>query len=114
MFARKSFVIVLALSLLIGALAVGLVSPQLAHAKQSSLVFDVDDFTEESVDVGGEEVSFRAYRDIVYVENPVNAEAVNRDGTITYAPAYQQLNVYVPMDIALDDYKTDGTPIFNC
>jgi hypothetical protein len=114
---RKWLAFVVALVLLVGSLSTVLAAPQVAQAKQgSSLVFDVKDFTVEAVEVGGEIVLYRAYQDIVYVKFPVNAYAENRDGTITEAPAYQQLNVYVPMDIALEDYKTDDTPIFfpNC
>ena len=41
----------------------------------SSLAFDVNDFTLDSVVVGTETVDFRAYVNVVYVKNPVEAWA---------------------------------------
>lgn len=105
---RRGFAVVIALVLLVGSLSTALAAPpalQSAKIKSSTLVFDVYNFTEESVLVGEETVSFRAYRDIVYVENPVAI-------VFPLATVYQKLNVYVPIEIALDDYKTDDTPIF--
>jgi hypothetical protein len=105
---RRWFAFVITLVLLIGTLSTGLAAPtipQAAQVKPSSLVFDTYDFTEESVLVGEETIYFRAYRDIVYVTNP--AEIVFPLNTI-----YQKLNVFVPIEISLDDYKTHDGPIF--
>ena len=33
-------------------------------------------------------------------------------GTVVPTTVYQKLNVYVPVEIALDEYKTDDSPIF--
>jgi len=99
---HKRFAIVIALALLVGSMSAGLAAPQ---EKQSSLVFDANNFTEESVVVGTETIYFRAYRGIVYVTNP--AEIV-----FPVATVYQKLNVYVPIDIALDDYATHDGLIF--
>jgi hypothetical protein len=102
---RRWFAVVMALVLLVGSLSTSLVAPQVAQAKQSSLVFDKFDFTEESVLLGDETIYFRAYRDIIYVENPTQI-------VFPLSTVYQKLNVYVPIEISLDDYKTDDTPIF--
>ena len=68
-------------------------------------IFDADFYEEETVDVGDEPVAFRAYRDIVYVEGPEQI-------VFPLEIIYQKLNVYVPVDIDLDEYSTDQTPIF--
>ena len=106
---RRWLVILMAVALLVGSLTV----VQAAPAKHGSLVFDVDNFTVESIDVGGQTVEFRAYRDVVYVKDPVLAAAANPFGGPDTPPMiYQVLNVFVPTDIALEDYKKDDTPIF--
>jgi hypothetical protein len=102
---RRWFAVVIALVLLVGSLSTGLAAPPAPQVKQSSLIFDIYDFTEESILVGEETIYFRAYRDIVYVNNP--AQIVFPLNTI-----YQKLNVYVPIEISLDDYKTHDSPIF--
>ena len=99
---HRWFAIAVALILLVGSLSPGLAA---AQAKQSDLVFDINNFTVESVLVGDETIYFRAYRNIVYVENPT--QIVYPLNTI-----YQKLNVFVPIEISLDDYKTHGGPIF--
>ena len=99
---RRVYGVVIALILLVVPLFTGTAA---TPANQSSLVFDINNFTVESVLVGTETITFRAYRDIVYVTNP--AEIVFPLTTI-----YQKLNVFVPIDISLDDYKTHGGPIF--
>jgi hypothetical protein len=107
---------VMALVLLVGSLSTVLAAPavpQVAQVKTSSLVFDVNDFTEESVLVGDETITFRAYRDVVYVKNPVIATSANPFGGPDTPPTvYQKLNVFVPAEISLEEYKTDDTPIF--
>lgn len=100
----------IALVLLVGPLSPVLAGP--AQDKQSSLVFDPTNFTLESVVVGDETVTFRAYRDIVYVKNPVQAWAKDPGGNVIPPTVYQKLNVYVPIEISLRDYKTNHVPIF--
>lgn len=105
---RRWFSVVIALVLLVGSLSTGLAAPAALPAeqvKQGSLVFDIYNFTEESVDVGGASITFRAYRGIVYVANPVQI-------VFPVDTVYQKLNVYVPIDIALKEYKTHDGPIF--
>jgi hypothetical protein len=105
---RRWFSIVITLVLLVGSLSTGLAAPAALPAeqvKQGSLVFDIYNFSEESVDVGGVLITFRAYRDIVYVANPVQI-------VFPVDTVYQKLNVYVPIDIALKEYKTHNSPIF--
>lgn len=105
---HRLFAILVSLVLLIGSLYGGFVVPPQAQAvqhKQSSLVFDVNNFTVESVLVDAESITFRAYRDIIYVTNP--EEIVFPLNTI-----YQKLNVYVPIEIALENYSTHTGPIF--
>jgi hypothetical protein len=94
------------------ALLVGTLSTVQAAPKQASLVFDVNNFTEESILVGEDPIAFRAYTDIVYVKNPVLAAATTGSGAYVAPTIYQVLNVYVPVDIALEDYKTHDGPIF--
>ena len=105
---RRGYAVVIVLSLLVVPLLSGLAitpAPQAAQAKQSSLVFDINNFTVESVLVGSETITFRAYRNIVYVTNP--AQIVFPLNTI-----YQKLNVFVPVDIPIDAYATHDGPIF--
>lgn len=102
---HRSFAIVIALVLLVVPALPGLAAPVSSQVVQTSLEFDINNFTVESVDVGGEPIIFRAYRGIVYVSNPT--EIVFPQNTI-----YQKLNVYVPIEISLDDYNTHGGPIF--
>jgi hypothetical protein len=105
---RGWFAVVLSLVLLVGLFSSGLAAPPVSQAaldKHSSLVFDISDFTLESVVVGDETITFRAYRDIVYVTNPTQI-------VFPLNTVYQKLNVYVPIEISLDDYRTDETPIF--
>jgi len=105
---RRWFAVIIALVLVVVPLSTSLAAPAAFHtagSKPASLVFDVDDFTVESVVVGSETITFRAYRDIVYVTNPV--EIVSPVATV-----YQKLNVYVPIEIELEDYATHDGPIF--
>ena len=103
---RKWLVLVVALVLLVGSLSTALAQPE------GSLVFDPTDFTDESVLVGEETIYFRAYRDIFYVENPIEAAATDPRGNIIPPTVYQKLNVFVPAEISLGEYPTDDTPIF--
>lgn len=71
-------------------------------AGTDALAFPVDDYTEETMTVttagGDREVTYRYYQDIVYVKNPVD-------------PAYQSLNVKVPVAIDGVDIDASGAPI---
>jgi len=102
---RRWFGVIIALVLLVGPLSADLAAPRAAQAKQSSLEFDIDNFTVESVLVGAETITYRAYRNIVYVTNPALIVFPTKT-------TYQKLNVFVPIDISLDDYKTHDGPIF--
>jgi hypothetical protein len=107
---RRWLLFVITLVLLVGSLSTALAAPQGKHA---SLVFDVAAYTEESILVGGETVNYRAYRGVVYVKNPVLAAAANPFGGPDTPPTvYQVLNVFVPANIAVEDYKTHDGPIF--
>lgn len=99
---RRGYGVVIALILLVVPLLTGTAA---TPARQSNLVFDINNFSVENVLVGTDTITFRAYRGIVYVTNP--AEIVFPLTTI-----YQKLNVFVPIEISLDDYKTHGGPIF--
>ena len=107
----------LALVLVIGISSTVLAAPAAPQAAQGdrSLMFDVNNFTLENVVVGTETVEFRAYRNVVYVKNPTESWAlvpVPPPGTVIPKTVYQKMNVYVPVDIPLDEYKTDASPIF--
>lgn len=100
--------VVMALVLLVSSLSTGLAAPpapQAVQDKQDTLVFDVNKFTVESVVVGTETIFFRAYRDIVYVKNPAQV-------VFPLTTVYQKLNVFVPLEIALEDYAIAEGPIF--
>jgi len=69
----------------------------------ASLDFDASHYTVESVTVNGHPVRYRAFRDIVYVANPVDVK-------------YQSLNFYVPEEFfegkAVGGYTAQTAPIF--
>ena len=66
-------------------------------------MFDPEKFTVETVTVGDRNVVYRAYEDIVYVANPVDAQ-------------YQTLNFYVPVEYyegkSVSLYTAETAPIF--
>ncbi len=103
--ARNWLAFVMTLVLLVSSVLTVVAAPPLPQVKEKSLVFDPNNFTVETVTVGGQTVTFRAYRNIVYVTNP--AQIVYPLNTV-----YQKLNVYVPIDIPLEAYKTHNGPIF--
>jgi len=69
----------------------------------ASLDFDSSHYTVESVSVNGHSVRYRAYRDVVYVANPVDVK-------------YQSLNFFVPEDFfegkVVNGYTAETAPIF--
>jgi hypothetical protein len=68
------------------------------------LYFDVDgEYTTDTIVVGDEEVTFRSYKGLSYVENPVDAEA-------------QVMNIYIPEAYfageSIGGFTADSAPIF--
>ncbi|MDR1918519.1 MAG: hypothetical protein LBQ65_02600 [Tannerellaceae bacterium] len=74
-----------------------------AQAKAYSLEFDPENYTVETVEVSGKSVIYRAYKNIVYVKNPVDTK-------------YQSLNYYVPAEYyegkSIGVYNSKNAPIF--
>lgn len=70
---------------------------------ESSLVFDETDYEIKSIDVNGKTIKYRAYENIVYVENPVDTK-------------YQVINFYVPIEYyegkSINGYTKETAPIF--
>ena len=52
------------------------------------LKFEKNDYTIEEVTLCGETIRFRAFRDLIYVEKPVNEE-------------FQKMNLFVPECMAM-------------
>ena len=69
----------------------------------SSLEFDVEVYTQETMTIGNYTIDFRAYEGIIYVANPVD----------TY---HQSLNVYIPEEYfnggEVNGYNKESAPIF--
>ena len=67
------------------------------------MFFDKNDYKDEQITLDGKCVEYRAYRNIPYVDKPVN-------------PEFQQLNIFVPKDLVdggiLNGYTIDTAPIF--
>lgn len=65
--------------------------------------FDRNSFSKETVTAAGHALKIRAWRDLVYVEKPVN-------------PAFQRMNLYVPEDYyqgeKINGYDLHSAPIF--
>lgn len=65
--------------------------------------FDVANYTIETAEVNGKTISFRAYKNIVYVANPVDTK-------------HQSLNFYVPVEYyeskSIENYNAENAPIF--
>lgn len=74
-----------------------------AQEKLYSIVFDPRNYTVESAEVDGRAITFRAYKNIVYVAKPVNVR-------------YQSLNLYVPAayyeNKSIGNYNATNAPIF--
>ena len=68
-----------------------------------TLDFNAGNFTVETAEVNGKTISFRAYKNIVYVANPVDTK-------------YQSLNFYVPVEYyeskSIANYNAENAPIF--
>lgn len=65
--------------------------------------FDKNAYSTESLTIGNETLCYRAYRNIIYVEKPVN-------------PAYQQMSIFVPEAYyekkSINGYTLDTAPVF--
>ena len=68
-----------------------------------SLDFDAAKYTEETVVLGDKTIAYRAYKNIIYVQHPVDT-------------TYQLLNVFVPAEYydgkSIGNYTADTAPIF--
>lgn len=68
-----------------------------------SLNFDASKYTEEHMDCEGQDVAYRAYRDIVYVAHPAAADA-------------EQMNIFIPAAYftggTVNGYTAKTAPIF--
>ncbi len=63
------------------------------------LKFQATDYTMKTLTVGDQTITYRAYENIGYVKYPVDTQ-------------YQVLNLFVPIDISIDEYDTNNVPIF--
>lgn len=76
---------------------------QSSQTQSTVLNFNKDNYTAQSFTVNGEEVKFRAYENIVYVENPVDEK-------------YQSMNIYIPEAYfnggSIGKFTADTAPIF--
>ncbi|MGM5629851.1 alpha/beta hydrolase [Apibacter raozihei] len=74
-----------------------------AQQKTYSLEFNSQNYTLDSAKVEGKTLYFRAYKNIVYVKNPVDI-------------TYQSLNFYVPIEYykgkSVGEYNQNNAPIF--
>ncbi|WP_207621611.1 subtype B tannase [Vibrio ziniensis] len=79
------------------------IAVSLSVSAQSDLTFNRNIYTENSVEVNGQTVEFRAYEGIPYVKYPVDSEL-------------QTLNIYVPKgyfkDPTISGYTIQTAPIF--
>lgn len=75
----------------------------LSAQEKYSLKFNSKNYTIETVQVGDKEISFRAYKDIVYVSKPVDTQ-------------YQKMNIYIPVEYFEGKYfgkfTRETAPIF--
>ena len=74
-----------------------------SQEQSSALSFNKDNYTTQTFTVNGEDVTFRAYENIVYVENPVDEK-------------YQSMNIYIPEAYfngeSIGSFTADTAPIF--
>lgn len=67
------------------------------------MIFDKNAYSVEKLTIGNETLCYRAYRNIIYVEKPVN-------------PEYQQMNIFVPEAYyekkSIHGYTLDTAPVF--
>ncbi|WP_200897672.1 subtype B tannase [Paenibacillus wulumuqiensis] len=70
---------------------------------QYSLDFSTAKYTEKTMTVNGQSITFRAYENVVYVANPIDTK-------------YEVMNIYIPeqyyKDEKIGSYSTDTAPIF--
>lgn len=73
------------------------------QSEDDTLSFKSDNYTNETMTVNGEEIKYRAYEQIVYVENPVDEK-------------YQCMNIYIPEAYfngeSIGKFTKDTAPIF--
>lgn len=91
-------------TLLAASAALGLGACATAGKKvQYDLDFSKQPYTEQSLEVNGQTVKFRAYEGIVYVKNPADA-------------AYETINIYVPQQYyqggSVGGFTADTAPVF--
>ena len=92
---RRIAVVILAMALLmLGTLAFAL----MPVSSEETLEFPVNDYTEETLTSGSTNVTYRLYRHIAYVANPVDLD-------------YQSLDVGVPVKINGTDVDATNAPI---
>jgi hypothetical protein len=98
---------------LAASLSLGIVNPVFADNTESagisaktnsySLDFDSSNYKKESKYINGKEVFYRAFRNIVYVQNPKSVK-------------YQSLNIYIPEDYftnkSINGYTAKSAPVF--
>lgn len=76
---------------------------ELSKKESTALDFQKDNYTLETINVNGEDVTFRAYENIIYVENPVDTK-------------YQCMNIYIPEAYfngeSIGDFTAETAPIF--
>ncbi|MDU1340172.1 MAG: subtype B tannase [Clostridium butyricum] len=76
---------------------------EVVENKNTALSFNKDNYTTQSFTVNGEEVTFRAYENVVYVENPIDEK-------------YQSMNIYIPEEYfngeSIGNFTAENAPIF--
>lgn len=76
---------------------------QQSESNQTVLSFKPETYTVQSFVVNGTEVTFHAYENIVYVENPIDEK-------------YQSMNIYIPQayfnNESIGDFTAETAPIF--
>lgn len=74
-----------------------------AQVKVYSLEFDPRNYAIETAEISGKTITYRVYKDIVYIKNPVDTK-------------YQCLNFYVPTEYyegkSIGNYNSENAPIF--
>ncbi len=99
---RKIVIFGLALFAFITASAKQPIKPT-ANTKVYSLVFDSKNFVTEKGETGGKTITYRAYKNVVYVSKPVDTK-------------YQSMNIFIPeayfQGKTVNGYNKDTAPIF--
>ena len=98
---KKWSTLVSALVLLMAQSALGYVDA--TAAVQYSLNFEADNYAVKMLTMNGQAIQYRAFENIVYVQQPVDA-------------TYERMNVYVPEEYyagkSIDGYTSETAPIF--